>query len=468
MAWRHVEPQALRWSWHMDAVCDHLEAVSRGYVRDLVISIPPGGSKSLLCSTFWQAWDWIAHPTRRLIAATYAQDLSDKNAKLQRDLIRSTWYQERWGDIVRIGKNDLDKVRYFTLESKGWRFSTSTGGIVTGFHADILLGDDLVKAQDAEGRAAIDPIEIEKANAFWFRTMYTRRADAATTRKVLIAQRLHHEDTPGKAIEAGYTALVLPMEFDPRRSCVTVLGPGKEWRDPRTAEGELLAPDRFPADVVAADKIALGPLAYEAQNQQNPTPVKGLLFKAAGDRRWAAPPPPSARTIIACDAAFKGGQASDYVSIQVWAVHDRRYYLLDNDTRRLAFGATCEALRAMRAKYPQAVAVYIEDKANGPAIIDTLSAEMSGICPWPAKGDPPQPSKIARAEAVAPLFDAGNVYLPPDDQAPWIGAYLSELGKFPLTRHDDQVDATTMALLILHQAKHNRYAAAVAAMAGRS
>lgn len=457
LAWPEVEANPLIWGWHLDAVCDHLTAVSLGQIRDLVISQPPGTSKSLLASTLWGAWDWINRPTLRTIAATYAQDLSEKNAKLQRDLISGRWFQDRWGDRVRIGKSDVDKVRFFKLESKGWRMSTSVGGVVTGYHGDVLLGDDLVKAQDADGRAVIDPIAIERANDFWFKTLHTRRADAARTARVLIAQRLHHEDAPGKAIEAGYVSLVLPMEYDPKRSCVTVIG----FRDPRTEPGELLCPDRFPATVVAQDKERLGPLVYEAQNQQDPTPQQGLLFKTAGERRWTVKPPEGARTIITVDAAFKDKKSSDFVSIQVWAVHDRNYYLLDNDTRRLGFGATCRAILAMREKWPQCVSVYIEDKANGPAIIETLQAEVSGVNEWDPKGA----SKLSRAEATAPLFDAGNVYLPPDSDAPWIGGYLKELKKFPLTKHDDQVDSTSMALLILHQAKHSKYADAVAKMA---
>lgn len=461
LAWPLVEPNVFRPAWHIDIVCEHLTAVSTGQIRDLVICQPPGTTKSLLASTLWGAWDWIKHPTRRWICSTYAQKLSNKNARLQRDLIMSAWYQARWGDKVRIGKKDVDQVELFKLESQGWRMSTGVEGVATGWHGDHILGDDLVNALDAEGRAVVDPVAIEKANNFWFKVLHTRRADPVTTARVLIAQRLHHEDTTGRAIDAGYEALVLPMEYDPRRSCVTVLGPV----DPRTEPGELLCPDRFPREVVDNDREVMGAQAFSAQQQQDPTPLEGLLFKSAGrlDRRHEGRAPTGARTIITCDAAFKDTKGSDFVSVQVWAVSGAEFYLLDNDTRRLSFGATCRALEDMAAKWPEATGIYVEDKANGPAIIDTLRGTLSGIQPW----DPGSSSKLSRAEATAPLFESGHVWIP-GDGVPWVAAYLSELKKFPLTKHDDQVDGTTMALLILHKPKHRRLADAYAKMAGRS
>lgn len=473
-AWHVVEPNTYRHSWHLDAMCAHLEAVSRGEIRDLVICVPPGASKSLIASTLWPAWDWATvNPARRFLAATYGQELTDKNAKLHRDLVASDWYRERWGDRVSIGRDEVSKVREFKNSAKGWRISTSVGGRATGIHADIHIGDDLVKAQDAEGRAYVDPAKIEAANQFWFSTMATRRADAATLCRVMIAQRLHHEDTPGRCIEAGYTALVLPMEYDPTRPCRTSVywrAPGAAERtrfeDPRTEKGDLLIPDRFPRAVVDADKDpakGMGLIAFEAQNQQNPTPREGAIFKNVLAHRWTTLPARFDRKIITVDCAFKKTETSDFVAIQVWGCLGPNFYLIDRKTERMGISDTIRNVLGMMADHPRCP-VHVEDKANGPAVIEILRGAVPGIHEW----SPGTDSKVGRATAIAHLFQSGNVWLPPDDRAPWVVEYATTLGRFPLVKFDDDVDATAMALLLLWSPRTTQWLDAVAIMSGRA
>ena len=83
----------------------------------------------------------------------------------------------------------------------------------------------------------------------------------------------------------------------------------------------------------------------------------------------------------------------------------------------------------------------IEDKANGPAVIDTLRGEISGLTPINPEG-----SKESRLNAVSPQFESGNIYIPHPSIAPWIEQYLDELCNFPFTAHDDQCDSTSQAL----------------------
>jgi len=458
LAWTHVEPARLQWNWHMGAICEHLEAVSKGQIQDLVICVPPGLSKSLLVSTLWGAWDWAeVDPTRRTIGSSYEQGIAEKNAVLLRDLVKTDWYQERWPGVKINGALE-DKSKFFQNSARGWRLSTSVLGAVTGQHGDITIGDDLLKAQSADGKKAVlDSADLEKANNFWFRTLATRRRDAATFRRVLIGQRLHHHDTPGKAIEAGYVALVLPMEFDPEKRCIVhVTG----FRDPRTEPGELLDPARFPRAVVERDKIDLGPQAFAAQANQQVTPPGGILFKDVLKHRWAADrfgnPPSGGRTIITCDAAFKAAATSDPVAIQVWRRVGNFFLLLERINKRMGASETARALFDVAFRWP-GCPIYVEDKANGPAIIDMFSADLPVLTPW----DPGSASKSSRAEAKSYLFETGRCQVPPDPLFPGQIAYAAELQQFPLARHDDDVDATVMALLILDDRAAASYADAI-------
>src|SRR5258706_4307450 len=186
LAFPLVEPSRhLAWNWHIDAMAEHLQAVSDGDIRNLLIVVPPGCMKTLTVSVFWPAWDWIAHPERTFIFASYGQSLSDKAARQHRDLIGQAWYKERWE--LEIPHESVRQVRYFRNNRGGQRFSTSVEGEITGRHADVLIFDDLLKVQDAHSTSS----EIERANDFWFTAMASRVADPAQTRKVGISQRLH-------------------------------------------------------------------------------------------------------------------------------------------------------------------------------------------------------------------------------------------------------------------------------------
>lgn len=454
-AWPVISADPLVWNWHIDAMADHLSAVSRGEIRRLLINVPPGCMKSLLVATLWPSWDWITHPARRYIFATYAQDISNKNAKLQRDLVKSDWYAERFPH-VQIRREDAQAVHQFENSLKGWRNSTSVGAAVTGRHADVLVFDDLVKAQDASGKAAITMEAIKKANDFWTGTMSTRRANPKTTAYVGIMQRLHHADVSAICEDQGYLVLRLPMEFDPRRRCVI---PSTGFADPRKTEGELLWPERFPREEVNQLREDLGPMAAAAQLDQMPTRLEGALFKRAdivGNRYNPADGKHILRRIVTVDCTFKDLESSDYVVAQAWGVltiqgTKKRYVLLDQIRGKWDAPRTAREVRDF-ARRTKAFGVFVEDKANGPAIVSMLRGVLPGIREW----SPGRSSKEERAAAVSYLYEAGSVLVPPDSAAPWLEGYVSELTQFPRGAHDDQVDASTMALLILHNGKAQR------------
>lgn len=442
-AWHQVDPAPLRWSWHLDAVCEHLEAVTRRQIRDLVINIPPGCSKSLLASVLWPAWMWSMDPSRRFIVASYAERVVLRDARKHRKLVDGDWYQARWPAVkIPRDRTASTAVSIFNTSQEGMRFSTTIpGGDVTGQHCHDALVDDPINPHAAEAASGVG---LDAVLDWWRGVMPTRFLDHATSTRTLIMQRVHERDLTTEFVRAGATVLCLPMQFEQAH-------PLRWHRDPRAEEGELLCPARIPAAEVERIATIMGPRATAAQLQQRPAPAEGAIFKGEWlTRRWTELPPGGAFA-LSVDAAFKGAADSDPVAIQCWYTVGAEHYLVDQLCGPMTFTATLQAIEAMLARWPQCRRVLVEDKANGPAILDVLRAKVTGLVAVTPEG-----GKIARASAVEPIFAAGQVVLPhetdaryPDRRrgAPWVTAYVHELLTFPAGAHDDQVDATTQYLI---------------------
>ena len=175
--------------------------------------------------------------------------------------------------------------------------------------------------------------------------------------------------------------------------------------------------------------------------QQRPAPDEGAIFNRNWFKYWTTPPDRLDRVVMSWDLTFKDTAGTDFVVGQVWGQVGAQAWLLDQVRARLGFVATCDEFSKMAAKWPQAMEKLVEDKANGPAVIDTLKRSIPGIVPVEPDG-----SKTARAHAVTPLFEAGNVFFPDKSIAPWVADLEAELTVFPASVHDDQVDALTQAL----------------------
>lgn len=439
-AWPQVEPAPLVWGRHLDAVCEHLEAWLRDEILDLVVNIPPGCSKSLVVSTLFPAYVWLKVAAWRWIAASYDRDVANRDARRHRELVGSDWWAARWPDVgIPSGAADSKSVAYFFNNRGGSRFTTTTRGAVTGQHADGHIIDD---PHDPHGVASA--AELEATLTWWRETMPTRFRDPKHPRRLLVMQRLHERDLSAEMIREGATVLCLPMRFERAH-------PQRYARDWRTADGELLVPERYDeAAVTRLETKRLGPRASAAQLQQRPAPAGGAIVKEQWIRYWTELPPGGTYG-ISVDAAFKGKASSDPVCIQVWYSLGPNHYLVDQALGQWSFVETIRQLLAMCARYPDALLKLIEDKANGPAIISALEQQVAGL----VAVNPGSDSKEARLAAVEPLFAAGNVFFPdpekaryPDGRrgAPWVPACVHEVITFPAAAHDDQVDALSQYL----------------------
>lgn len=447
MAWPIVEPG---WdfvdNWHIHAVCEHLEAVTAGEIPRLVINIPPGSMKSLTTSVFWHPWTWLRDPGMRWIFASYSGSSNPmRDARKSLQIMRSQWFLDRWSDRFRIATT-VAEGNFFN-DRAGYRFSTTVAGEVTGNHCDIQVVDDPIKPQDVSGG------NLKKVAEWWDTVMVNRFRDYRTARRVIIMQRLHCDDLAGRAIEDGYALLRLPMRYEKKLISITKLG----QPDPRREEGELLWPARWPAEIVDhLEGEMKSSTTVSAQNQQSPTPSRGLIYQTEWFKHWICLPSAFDMTIQSWDFTFKDAKKSDFVVGQLWARATPDYYLIDQVRERADFPRSCDMMREFTKKWPRAIAKLVEDKANGPAVISTLKKEIPGILAVEPTG-----SKEARAASVAPLYRAGNVWHPQEDHAPWVKEHRLELTSFPFYRNDDTVDASSQALSHLHL-QGSSFAAAMA------
>jgi predicted phage terminase large subunit-like protein len=449
---------------HLDAICAHLQAVTEGRIRNLIINVPPGHAKSLLTAVFWPAWVWIDHSDARWLFSTYREPLATRDSIKCRRLIESDWYQQRWGDCYQLTSDQNQKNR-FENTATGYRVVVPMFA-GTGERGDYVVVDDPHSVDQAESEAA-----RRSAIEWWNGSMVTRLNDFATGHKVVIQQRLHESDLSGDLLaKGGYEHLCLPAEFEPERRCSTSIG----WTDPRKQTGELLWPQKVRPEDLAELKVSLGSYRYAGQYQQRPTPAGGGIFQRSWWRFWrpthidlppvtvrladgqtlsieAVPIPPHFDDVIqSWDLAFKDLNTSDYGVGQVWGAFKGDRFLLDQVRGQMDLPAIKAAVRELSQKWPKSGAKLIEDKANGPAVIQELQHDIPGLIPVNPEG-----GKIARAHAVSSQVEAGNVYLPHPTITSWIETFLEEATAFPHGRNDDQVDAMTQALNRLRSASRN-------------
>ena len=435
---------------HISAICSHLQAVTDGQIPNLIINVPPGHAKSLLTAVFWPAWTWIDHPESRWLFSSYREPLATRDSVKCRRLIESDWYQERWGDRYQLC-NDQNQKDRFENDRTGYRVVVpmSAG---TGERGDYVVVDDPHSVDQAESDA-LRSVAVE----WWNGSMSTRLNDPSNGHKIVIQQRLHEADLTGVLLTTdGYELLCLPAEFEPDRRCQTSIG----WIDPRTNAGELLWPQKVGRAVLEDLKTTLGSYRYAGQYQQRPAPAGGGMLKRHWWRYWQPrgvnlPPVPvkmpdgsiEQRQAVdlpsrldtqlqTWDMAFKDSKNADFVVGQIHAAHGADRYLLDQARDRLDLPGTLLAVRRLSARWPDVHLKLVEDKANGPAVIQSLRHEIAGFVEVNPEG-----GKVSRAAAASPQLESGNWYLPHPMLASWVEAFIGECAAFPTGAHDDQVDA---------------------------
>jgi predicted phage terminase large subunit-like protein len=426
-AWPILEP-ATKFipNWHIELICEYMMLVRKRKTdyRKLILNIPPRHSKSIIVSVMFPAWCWTTSPELRFICSSYSDTLSIKHSLDRRAVVTCDWYQRLWGDKVSLA-DDQNLKSEFQNSMRGVMTATSTGGSVTGKGCDFLLVDD---PHDPSG--ALSDLERATALRHFDQTLSTRLDQPTRGCITIIMQRLHQGDLTGHLIEGqGWNQLVLPAIAEVEETRKFPISGRVHVRQP----GELLWAERFPQDVLDLAKHRLGSYGFSGQYMQRPSPLEGGILRRSWWRRYTEIPERFDEMIQSWDLAFKETKTSDYVCGQVWGRIGANKYLLDQVRRRMSFTETISAMKALSAKWPLATAKLVEDKANGPAVINSLKNQLPGII-----GVNPQGSKESRVSASSPEVEAGNYFIPKNS----IGdEFIEECAGFPNFRFDDQVDA---------------------------
>ena len=451
-AWDIVEPKPLVWGPHLTALCSELQRVPEK-TRELVICIPPGFSKSLLVSVIWPAFHWLTDPSTRYLAVSSTPMVANRDSRKMRELILSKWYQERQRKrgrpIFKIKVDKNEASNYEIAKYGGGRICFPIRASVTGARCDVLIIDDPVQAKDALGSPALVKRRIKEVNDRMAVALDNRLNDEASEVRVIIMQRISHGDPAHVALqdldETG-RSVVLPMEYDPNHEY-------RYDRDWRTEPGELLHPQRYSRRYCDKRRRKMGERHYRAQYLQTTNESVGGLFYAwhfERRHRYTLNTWEGDELIVSADLAFKKTQKSDCVAIGVFGRRGFTAQLLELVNAPMTFTESVERIVAiaLRVRWRceqlglPAPRVYVEDKANGPALLDLLRGRL----PVPLVPVNPTESKYARAQLVLSCYEAQALELPED--ADWVESYIEQHTDFTGADGgvDDMVDMTTQAL----------------------
>lgn len=419
-------------------MCHQLERVYAGDEKRLVITVPPRHLKSIATSVALVAWALGHNPAFKIMVASYSQDLARLHSENTRTILESAWYKKLFPGtrIKHPGNRQLELV----TTKGGFRKAVSLGGSVTGHGADLIIVDDLMKADDAHSQAERDRVRR------WFDdTLATRLNNKADGAIISIQQRLHEDDLAAYLLEKKYAHLNLPARAETDEKIP--LGGGLFHT--RRA-GDVLSPDRENEEVLDQLRRDLGPQVYSAQYQQNPVAPEGNLIRLEWFGRYDEQPDRDyfLKVVQSWDTAMTSNPRSDFSVCTTWGFREDKWWLLDVFRERLDYPDLKRAVIRLRRLW-SADKVVIEDAGSGKSIYQELKVNGD----FRPRMWTPVEDKETRLIGQTGQLEAGRCLLPTD--APWLDAFCSELKAFPSGRYDDQVDSMTQFLEF--EMRHRRW-----------
>jgi hypothetical protein len=492
--WHIVEPnKKFVEGWALHAMCLHLEAVDRGEITRLLITVPPGAMKSLLCSVFFPLWQWGPRnrPQQRYLNFSYASHLTQRDNGRMLQILKSPEWRELWGPRKGGGfALDAEGKEKIATNKTGWKLATSIGGVGTGERGDGVILDDPHSIKDDKSEV-VRPETVR----FFKEAMSNRLNDMEQSFIIAIMQRSHEADVAGEIVNEnmGYVHLNIPMEYEFDQHCMTFVqhGPRKGqmlWQDPRTVEGECFWPERFPPDAVAAIK-KLGVHMWNGQYQQRPEPRGGAILLRSYWKPYTIPTegkrkgkwPQFEYVLASLDSAFTEKTENDPSGFTIWGVFQAedgsmcamllqawRKWLTLGGTKKIPVKAKHQSWGDYKQETEQHWGIVqwmryechrfktdqllIEAKASGHDIYHEMQKHAAED-PWNLTlVDPGNLDKLARIHRVQPIYAEGLVWAVLEK--PFSKLAIDEAAAAPRGKFRDITDSSTQAL---HYLRKNGY-----------
>ena len=417
--WGEIIPEDPVWNWHIEYLCDEIQrdvmrvcklppSTFEGIelpakprepkLHDILINIPPGSSKSTICTVMMPAWAWTVDPSLRIMTASYSGDLSQDHSVLSRDIIQSDRYQ-RYFPKIKIRDDSNNKNDYKNTDH-GRRIATSVSGTITGFHAHIIVVDDPLNT-----KKAVSEPELLTASAFMDTTLTTRKVDKAITPIILVMQRLHDLDPSGnwltkKGKRLKHICLPATVKSRDDSSAENYINPPELKA---CFEGGLLDPIRMDQATLDEMAIDMGSYGYAGQMEQNTTPKGGGVWK-----RWFVPVPDNEMPVCGqmeaygtdWDTAYTDKTTNASSAFVTSGRIDNKMYIDNIGWFNKEFPDLINIMKELPSPH------YVEAKASGKSAKQTLLT--AGIPAFEVQVDG---DKMARARGSSPKAEAGLVYV---------------------------------------------------------
>ena len=425
---QYVHPRIYKPNRAAELVCrtvqQFLETNSGNPYDILIVTEPPQHGKSMNLTETLPSWYLGKYPDRSVIEVSYNDTFAEKFGLMNRRKVEE-YGAELFG--IKIAKDSRKKSDFELAGRRGSMRSRGVKAGITGNPCHLMIIDDPIRNREE----ADSPAMRQKLISGWMDDMKSRFQ--AGSKVILILTRWHEEDLAGWLIsnDPYVSVLRLPCECDSKddplgRNIGDALCP-EIGKDNNWLQG-------FKRSMVRQE----GTRSWNALYQGRPSSEQGNLIHKDW-WHWYEETPPMAQTILSIDASFKGNEDNDFVAIQCWGKSGADAYWLDGYKKHMDFPQTLKAVREMARKWPDARPIYVEDKANGSAVIAMLKHEIPGIVAVNPEG-----GKVARVNAIAGFIEAGNVHLPRNDRE--AEELVESCAVFPMGAHDDDVDAMSQAL----------------------